>query len=238
VGATTPGVLGGGGRRIPLAVKVAYTAFVCALVPVYLYYYGPTNFLYFCDVALLMTVPALWLESALLASTALVGILLPQLLWQVDFIGGLLGHYPVGMTKYMSDAFQSRERFVLRGLSFFHFWLPLLLLYAVWRLGYHRRAFTVWTALAIGLMLVCYFLMPAPPPPKDDPNLPVNINYVYGLDDDAGPQQWMPPLAWLGLLVLGLPLGLFLPAHLLLNWLFRSPPRVQFPLGETPWKST
>jgi hypothetical protein len=233
-----PGVLDGGGRRIPLAVKVLYTAFVCLLVPVYLYYYGPTNFLYVCDVAALMTLAALWLESSLLASMALVGILLPQLLWQVDFIGGLFGHYPVGLTKYMDDAFQSRELFVLRGLSFFHFWLPLLLLYAVWRLGYDRRAFAAWTAVAVVLVLVCYFLMPAPPPPKDNPKLPVNINYVYGLDDNAGPQQWMPPLAWLGLLLVGLPLAVFFPTHLLLKWLFRPPPRVQFPLGVVPWTKT
>jgi len=232
---TRTGLLVGG--RIPLAVKVLYTAFVSVLVPVYLHYYGPTNFLYVCDVAALMTLAALWLESSLLASMALVGILLPQLLWQVDFVGGLFGHYPVGLTKYMDDAFQSPEMFLLRGLSFFHFWLPLLLLYAVWQLGYDRRAFAGWTALAVPLLLVCYFLLPPPPPPADNPKLPVNINYVYGLSDDA-PQQWMPPLAWLGLLLVGLPLAVFFPTHLLLKWLFRSPPRVQFPLGETPWTKT
>lgn len=53
-------------HRIPLWVKLAYTAFVCVLVPYYLSAYGPTNFLYFCDVALLMTLAALWLESPLL----------------------------------------------------------------------------------------------------------------------------------------------------------------------------
>ena len=44
--------------RIPLVVKLLYTAFVCVLVPIYWHLYGPTNFLYFCDVALLLTVPA------------------------------------------------------------------------------------------------------------------------------------------------------------------------------------
>src|SRR5207302_5070304 len=84
--------------RIPLWIKIAYTAYVLVVVPVYWHAYGPTNFLYFCDVALLMTVPAVWLENALLASAPAVGILLPQLLWQIDFLAGLVGKSITGMT--------------------------------------------------------------------------------------------------------------------------------------------
>src|SRR5262245_46866601 len=65
---TDPATFSPSRPRIPLWVKAAYTLFVLTLVPVYWVAYGPTNFLYFCDVALLMTVPALWLENALLAS--------------------------------------------------------------------------------------------------------------------------------------------------------------------------
>lgn len=43
---------------IPLWIKITYTLFVCLLVPVYLRHYGPANFLWFSDVALLVTVPA------------------------------------------------------------------------------------------------------------------------------------------------------------------------------------
>ena len=42
-------------NRLPLWLKLVYTAFVAVLVPVYWYYYGPTNFLYFCDVALIIS---------------------------------------------------------------------------------------------------------------------------------------------------------------------------------------
>ena len=31
--------------RIPLWLKIVYTAFMAVLIPVYWYYYGPTNFL-------------------------------------------------------------------------------------------------------------------------------------------------------------------------------------------------
>src|SRR5215207_5400620 len=87
--------------RIPLWVKLAYTAFVAVLVPYYWKAYGPTNFLYFCDVALLMALFALWMENSLLASMPTVGILLPQMLWCADFFGGLVGKPITGMTAYM-----------------------------------------------------------------------------------------------------------------------------------------
>lgn len=204
--------------RIPLWVKLLYTGYVAVLVPYYLHCYGPTNFLYFCDVALLMAVVAVWKEDALWASMPVVGILIPQALWMIDFVAGLFGRQVVGMTAYMFDP---GIPLFGRGLSLFHFWLPLFLLWLVWRLGYDRRAFWAWTVLAWALMLICYFLMPAPPAPADNPNLPVNINYVYGLSD-AGPQTWMPSLAYLGVLLVGLPLCVFLPTHLVLRAILRA----------------
>jgi hypothetical protein len=204
------------GGKIPLWLKGLYTAFVAVLVPVYLMEYGPTNFLYFCDVALLMTVVAIWREDALWASMAAVGILMPQLLWMVDFLGGLVGMHPVGMTAYMFD---TKYSLFARGLSFFHFWLPILLVYLVWRLGYDRRAFARWMLLAWALLAVCYFCMPAPPAPAGNPNLPVNINYVYGMSEQE-PQTWMPQNAFFALLMVALPLCIYLPTHWLLGKLF------------------
>src|SRR5262245_30523727 len=89
------------GRCVPLWLKLALSAFVAVQVPFYWYSYGPTNFLYFCDVALLLTLAAVWLESPLLASMPTVGILLPQMLWVTDFLCGLTGHPLTGMTNYM-----------------------------------------------------------------------------------------------------------------------------------------
>ncbi len=204
-------------RGIPLAVKILYTAFMGVLVPYYWYDYGPTNFLYFCDVALFMALAAVWTERSIWASMPTVGILLPQTLWMVDFLGGFAGYHITGMTAYMwSDTIP----LATRALSLFHFWLPLFLLWIISRLGYDRRAFWNWTVLAWGLMLVCYFLMPAPPAPPDNPNLPVNINYVYGLNEEKS-QEWMPPLAYLALMLVGMPLAIFLPTHLILRAVFR-----------------
>jgi hypothetical protein len=144
---------------------------------------------------------------------AAVGIVLPQMLWVADFLSGLVGWHVTGMTAYM---FQGGIPLFTRCLSLFHGWLPFFLLYLVYRLGYDRRSFWAWTLLAWGLMLVCYFFMPAPPAPVDNPNMPVNINYVYGPGDDHA-QNWMPPLLWLALEMVAFPVVFFAPAHFLLK---------------------
>ena len=196
--------------RVPLIVKLAYTAFVAVLVPVYWHYYGPTNFLYFCDVALLLTVIAIWPENALLLSMCAVGILVPQTVWVIDFLLNAAGLSLTGMTDYMFDA--NRSLF-LRLLSLFHGWLPFLMIYLIWKTGYDRRAFWSWTSLAWVLLLISFFLMP---PPNPHPGLtPVNINYVFGLSDYAA-QRWMPAAVWFAGLSVCLPAFVFAPTHLVL----------------------
>ena len=206
--------------RIPVVVKLAYTAFVGVLVPYYWATYTPWNFLFFCDVALLMTLAALWLESPLLASIPAVGITLPQILWVLDF---LTAGRVVGMTSYMFDP---KYALFVRGLSLFHGWLPFLLLWLVWRLGYDRRAFLAQTVLTWALLLTCFVLAPAPPAPPDNPNAAVNINYVHGLSYEKA-QTWMHPWLWLALLLIGLPVALYLPTHLVLRKVV--PPRKPVP---------
>src|SRR5881394_429824 len=110
---------------VPLGLKIAYSAFMAVLVPVYLFYYGPTNFLYFCDIALILTLVGIWIESPLLISMCAVGIVLPQTIWVLDFVGNFFGLSLLGMTDYM---FKDSSLF-LRGLSLFHGWIPFLLLY-------------------------------------------------------------------------------------------------------------
>jgi hypothetical protein len=196
--------------RVPLPLKLAYTAFMAVFLPVYWHYYGPTNFLYFCDAALILTLMAIWPENALLISMCAVGILVPQIYWALDFLINAAGYSLTGMTDYM---FEAKRSPFLRALSLFHGWLPFLILYLVWKLGYDRRALRAWTGLAWLLLLVCFFLTP---PPTPYPGLlPVNINYVWGLSDYA-PQHWVPPAAWFAGLMIGLPLLVFVPTHLLL----------------------
>ena len=202
--------------RIPFLVKCLYTAYMAVLIPVYWKTYGPTNFLYFCDIALIMTLFALWLESALLVSAAAVGIVLPQALWAIDFIATGIGWPLSGMTGYMyDDALPVHARF----LSFFHFWLPFFLLWLLRHTGYDPKGLPLWTIIALVSVYICYFFLPAPPAPANNPGLPVNVNYVYGFSDQAA-QTWMPPLVWFFLLQAMLVGLIFLPSHWLLKRLY------------------
>lgn len=204
-------------RKIPLAAKVIYSAFVAVLIPIYWRDYGPTNFLYFCDVALLLTFVGMWWETSLLISMCSVGLLLPQSLWLVDFGGNLLGVNLTGMTGYMFDP---NLPLFTRGLSLFHGWLPLLLVWLLVRLGYDKRAFPAWTVLASALVLVCYFFLPPAGAHLANPHTPLNVNYVYGFNDRE-PQHWMNQhlyvVLWIGLLWS----AAFLPTHLALRKLCR-----------------
>ena len=119
--------------KIPLTARIAVTVFLAILVPVYLHTYGPTNFLWFCDAALVLTTIGMWLESPLLISMCAVGILLPQAIWLADYAGNLLSYHGLGLTSYMFDSRLSR---FTRALSLFHVWLPLLLIWLLFRVGY------------------------------------------------------------------------------------------------------
>ena len=216
-------------KRIPLWFKVLYTAFLCVLVPYYWRTYSPWNFLYFCDMALLITCAGVWLENSLLVSTQAVGIVLPQTLWIAYFMAHLVvGSGITGMTDYM---FKADLPLFVRGLSLFHGWLPLVLVWLLTRVGYDRRALAGQTVFGVVLLIVCYVLAPAPPPPASHPGFAVNINYVYGLDD-AHAQTWMAPNAWFALLVSFIVVCLYVPAHLAMRWLFPDA-AVSVPVAET-----
>jgi hypothetical protein len=199
------------GGMLPLWIKIAYTLFVIVLVPVYWVHYGPANFLWFSDIALFTTVAALWLESRFLASTMAVGVLLLELTWNIDFFVRLLtGAEWVGLAGYMFDSSKPRS---LRGLSFFHILLPILLVWMVARLGYNRRALPAQTLLAWLVLPVSYFFT--------DPAK--NINWVFGPGSE--PQRSMPSILYLAILMAFLPLTVYLPTHLLLAKLFGTASR-------------
>jgi hypothetical protein len=192
---------------IPLWIKLSYTAFVVVTVAVYSVKYPLWNFLWGSDIALIATVPALWLESGLLASMMFIGILLPEIVWNAAFFGRLFtGRRMYGLTDYMFDPAKPRY---LRAISLFHVFLPLLLLWMIARLGYDSDALIGQTLLAWVVLPLTYRLAD----PKVD-----NVNWVFGWT--AEPQKLMPPLAYLGLVMIGFPLLIYLPIHLLLQRFF------------------
>ena len=192
------------GEPIALGIKIAYTLFLAVLVPVYWAHYGPRNFLWFSDIALLGAGVAIWLESPLLASMMMLAVLLPECAWNLDFFGRLLtGHRMFGMSAYMFE--RERPRF-LRALSLFHVLLLVGLVWLVHRLGYDRRAWLGQSLLALVVLPVTYWLT--------DPA--ENVNWVHGL---GAPQRRLPPWLYLALLIVAFALVLYLPPHLVFVYL-------------------
>lgn len=188
-----------------MAWKIAYTAFVLLVVVIWRRNYGWRNFLWFSDIAFIGAVPALWLESAALASVLAVAVLLPEILWNVDFAGRLLLRRRItGLTDYMFEPERPR---LLRGLSLFHVPLPLVLLWMVREYGYDASVGLT------GAILMAAVVLPwsrAVSPPEK------NINWTYGL---GGAGSKLPPAIYMAMLFAGFVLLVFIPTHLLLiHW--------------------
>lgn len=195
--------------RFPLWLKLAYTAWVVALVPVWVPYQGWNNFLWLSDIAFFMTCLALWTENRFVTSMAAVGIILPDGAWILYFLARLtIDAGPFEQTGYMFD--ESLPLYV-RGLSLFHVVLPPLLLWMTYRVGYDRRALWAQTLLAWPVLLISYFFT--------DPA--ESINMVHGFGEPPSPpiaQPW-----WLISEIVLLPLAVYLPTHYLLRrWTSRS----------------
>ncbi|MBK0402753.1 membrane-associated protein [Adhaeribacter sp. BT258] len=191
---------------IPLWIKIAYTVFVAVLVPVYWKKWGLANFLWFSDVALFVMLAAVWLESSLLASMMGVAVLIPEIAWNVSYFVQLLtGKRLFSLTDYMFDSTKSR---FLRALSLFHVVLPPLILWMIWKTGFHESAF--WYQVLFGWAVLLFtFLFTSPAE---------NINMVFG--PGAKPQTRLSPKRYLLLVMLGLAIGIYLPAYLILQLVF------------------
>ena len=73
----------------PLWLRLAYTAWIAVWIPAYWRQYGPSAFLWFCDLGNLQILAGLWTGRALFYSWAAVSVLLVQLLWVTDVLGRL-----------------------------------------------------------------------------------------------------------------------------------------------------
>ena len=190
---------------IPLWLKLAFTAMTIVVLVAYWFRYGPGNYLWFSNIALIGATLALWLESALLASTMAVLVLLPELVWALALTVRLLSGWRLGgMLGYM---FNQERPLWLRLLSLYHLPLPVVLVWMVWVLGYDPRALPLAMAIAWIVLPLSWWLTP----------LERNINWVHGLFAENRPTRPIHPLIHLLLLMMGMPLLCHLPAHLALG---------------------
>jgi hypothetical protein len=185
--------------RLPLWLKILWTAWVAVWAPLYWKHYGAQNLLFFCDLGNFVIAAALWLESPLFFSWQAAGLLLFQSLYTLDLLGAIIGGgHLIGGTEYMFD---SGVPLFLRLLSLFHVVTPPVLLWAIWRLGYDPQGWKYQT-------LTTWIVVP--------------INYLWRPEQDVnwarGPffrQQHLLP-GWMYLLayLIVVPLLVYWPTHL------------------------
>lgn len=189
-------------HRLPVWVKILWTAWLLVWAPVYWRTYGAQNFLYFCDAGNILIAIALWTESALLSSWQAVGLLVFQTLYAIDLLGAWLsGRHLIGGTEFM---FEQKIPLLVRLLSLFHIVTPPLLLWAVKKLGYDSRGWKLQTLMTWILVPINYFWRPE-----------YNVNWARGLGHE---QHVLPGVVYLiGYLIVA-PAVVYYPTDRVLQW--------------------
>ncbi len=204
-----------GGSNIPLWLKLGWSLWVAIWIPYYWNYYGPQNFLWFCDISNLMIAAALWAESPLLFSWQAVSVLVVQSVMTLDVLARLTGTWhPPGITQYMFDVDYPLH---IRLLSCYHFAIPPLLIWALWKLRYDKRALPAQCLSALVLLPITWLFGRGDP---SDPRLDRNLNYTWAPFDI--PQTVMAPWLYLVVCMIAYPLLIYVPTHFLLARLFRN----------------
>ena len=170
--------------------------------------WGVANFLYICNVAVILSCLGFLFESPLLISSQALVSILGSLFWVIEFSYDLVtGHALFGGTQYMMDA--SIPHWV-RCLSLYHIFLPLLLLWGLLCLWYDRRGWKLQGVISLLVLSLSRFTDPAK-----------NINFVF--QDPLLHRSWGNAflhviVIWLGLIVI-----LYWPTHMVLCRLFPEP---------------
>jgi hypothetical protein len=171
----------------------------------YAWVWGWANFLHLCDIAVILTCVGFWRGSRLLISMQAVSAVVPALFWDMDFAWRLLtGKHLMGGTEYMWDA---RFPLGVRLLSLFHVVWPVLLIWALARMKYDKRALRFQTALAVVVLVVSRCMQPE-----------ANLNFAWR---DPFWHRSLGP-AWLHLTITASALAFFVywPSHCLFGRLF------------------
>lgn len=189
--------------RVPLAIRIAYTVWMAAWVPIILHYTGPQNFWWLCNVALFIVLYSVWTGERLLLSSQVGTVTVVGGVWTLDLLVGLfLGHSPTGTTAYMFDPDYA---VVHRLSSTYHVWLPVLTIWMCRRRGYDARGPLLQCAIGSAAIVGGWWF--------GDPAR--NLNYTrapFGIE-----QVWLPDAAWIPLLCAATAALVYLPGHFLVK---------------------
>ena len=184
-------------------------------VPAYAQAYGAANFLFLCNIGVLLTAVGLLLRSRLLLSSQAVAAPIIALAWMLDAGWRVAtGDFLYGGTAYMwDDAYPLFTRL----LSLYHVAWPLLLAWVLRRTGYDRRGWALQAVIAALALVAGRWLGPRAE----------NINFAWK-DPFFGQQFGPAPLHLLVCwsLLAGIGYG---ATHYVLRWMFPDPARQAIP---------
>jgi len=172
--------------------------FLAIWLTIYLKYWGPTTFLFLCDIAVILTCIGIFTANALLLSSQAVSSLVIDTVWLLDILSKLIfNRHIVGGTEYFFDP--SYPLWV-RLISTFHVAMPFVLIGALRRTGYDYRALRLQFLIATVAMIASRFASPYK-----------NINFVFA--DPLLHKQWGPVPLHVVCMLLGLTLVIYVPTH-------------------------
>jgi len=181
-----------------LWIKISYTILAAIIFLIYLYKYGAENFLWFSDIAFFAMVPALWLNSRIIASMMAIGVLPIEILWLIGLLSD--GNF-LGLANYMYD---DTLPLWLRLLSFYHFPMIGAIIYMIYQFGYDKRALIPQIFCSLFIIYLTYQFSD-----RGD-----NINMVYPPKDIS---SLLSDKTYFILMPLVLILCFIIPAHLFLK---------------------
>jgi hypothetical protein len=197
-------------QKLPPWLRIASLVWFLIWFRAYWHFWGFANFLHLCDIAVIVGCVGFWFDSALLISSQAVAAVLVCAAWTLD--AGwkfFLGRHLIGGTEYLFDP---QYPLWIRLLSLFHVVMPVLMLWAVHRVGYERRGYRVQLAIAGAVLIASRFTSPAQ-----------NINYAF--TDPFFHRALGPAPVHIIVTFFFMAFVVYLPTHVALKRIFPPPPR-------------
>lgn len=166
----------------PLFPRLRWLAlgWLAIYLPSYAIAYGFTNFLFLCNLGVMLTAVAILGENRWLLASQAIAAPVIGIAWGLDAGWRLfIGRHLYGGTEYMWDP---QYPLFTRLLSLYHLAWPVLVVVLVRRVGYDRRGWRLQSAIAAAAIVLCRLFTP----PAD------NINFAF-VDPIFG-RAFAPPL--------------------------------------------
>jgi hypothetical protein len=197
-------------RAYPGWVRWGALGWLAFWLPVYWRVWGGANFVHLCDIAVILTCIGLWTNNALLISSQAVSALVVDAMWGIDAVCTVtFGRDLFGSgTEYLVDP---SHALWTRLLTLYHVAIVAVLLWALHRAGYDRRAWKLQSGIAAAAFVAARFTPPAQ-----------NINFAYRLPMVNRP--FGPAPLHVAVSILFMILVVYWPTHWALRKIFPAPP--------------